>query len=335
LARRFDDRVIVVTGASAGVGRAIVRAFAAEGARIGLIARSREGLDAAAREVQELGGQALVLPLDVAEADAVERAASAVEERFGPLDVWVNNAMVTVLAPVIETTAEEYRRVTEVTYLGYVYGTLAALRRMRPRDEGVIVQIGSALEYRSIPLQSAYCGAKAAIRGFNDSLRTELLHDGSNVRLTALQLPAVNTPQFSVARTRMPGHPMPVPPIFQPEMIAEAVLWAAEHHPREMVIGGSALQAIVGQKVAPGLVDRYLARGGYESQQADFPVDPSRPDNLFAPVPGDLGAHGIFDADATTRSLQLYARTHLPLVSGVVGAVLASVGIGLAALRDR
>jgi NADP-dependent 3-hydroxy acid dehydrogenase YdfG len=335
VAKRFQDKVVVVTGASAGVGRAIVRAFAEEGARIGLIARSEDGLEAAAREVQGRGGTPYIQRLDVADAGAVERAAQAIEEELGPIDIWVNNAMVTVLSPIVEMTPDEFKRVTEVTYLGYVYGTLSALKRMRQRDEGVIIQIGSALEYRSIPLQSAYCAAKAAIRGFNDSLRTELLHDGSNIKLTSLQLPAVNTPQFSWVRTRMEGHPMPVPPIFQPEMIADAVLWAAEHTPREMVIGGSALRAIAGQKVVPGLVDRYLARGGYESQQADFPVDRQRPDNLYDPVPGDFGAHGIFDDQSSTFSPQLVARTHLPLVAGVAAGIVAAAVSALALARSR
>jgi NADP-dependent 3-hydroxy acid dehydrogenase YdfG len=332
---RFEDKVVVVTGASAGIGRAIVRAFADEGARIGLIARSQEGLDAAAREVRDRGGTPLIQRLDVADAEAVERAAEEIERELGPIDIWVNNAMVTVLSPIVEMTADEFKRVTDVTYLGYVYGTLSALRRMRQRDAGVILQIGSALEYRSIPLQSAYCAAKSAVRGFNDSLRTELLHDDSNIKLTSLQLPAVNTPQFSTVRTRMQGHPMPVPPIYQPEMIAEAVLWAAEHTPREMVIGTSALRAIVGQKLVPGLVDRYLANGGYESQQADFPVDPNRPDNLYDPVPGDLGAHGIFDDEASSFSPQLAARTHMPLVATVSAGVLGAVAATVAFVRSR
>jgi NAD(P)-dependent dehydrogenase (short-subunit alcohol dehydrogenase family) len=328
MARPIQDQVVVITGASSGIGRACVRAFAARGARLGLIARSRQGLEAASREAQQAGGEAIVLPLDVADADAVDRAAGSVEERFGRIDVWVNNAMVSVLSPIKEMTPEEFRRVTEVTYLGYVWGTQAALRRMLPRDDGTIIQIGSALAYRSIPLQSAYCAAKAAIRGFTDSLRTELLHDGSNVRVSMLQLPAVNTPQFEVVRTRMPRHPRPVPPTFAPEMIADSVVWAAERAPREMVIGASALQAILGQKLAPGLVDRYLAKTGYDAQQTDQPVDPNRPDNLFDTVPGDHGAHGPFDAESSTWSAQLWARMH----SGVVAATgVAAAAAALAA----
>jgi NAD(P)-dependent dehydrogenase (short-subunit alcohol dehydrogenase family) len=323
MGNRFAGKVVVITGASSGVGRACVRAFAAEGAALGLIARNDEALENAADEARALGGEALVLPLDVSDHVAVERAASDVEDRFGRIDVWVNNAMVTVMSPVAQMTADEFRRVNEVNYLGYVYGTLSALSRMRPRDEGTIIQIGSALAYRSIPLQSAYCASKAAIRGFTDALRTELLHDGSNVRVSMLQLPAVNTPQFHVARTRLPMHPKPVPPIYAPEMIAEATLWAAENAPREMVIAGSALKAIVGQKLFPGLVDRYLARVGYEAQQADFPVEPERPDNLFSTVPGDPGASGEFSDEAHLVAPQLLARMH-PAVVGAVGTGIAA-----------
>jgi NAD(P)-dependent dehydrogenase (short-subunit alcohol dehydrogenase family) len=261
--------VIAITGASAGVGRATARRFAREGARIGLIARGEERLHATAREVEELGGEALVLPLDVADADAVDDAASRIEESFGPLDVWVNNAMATIFAPVRETTPEEFRRATEVTYLGAVWGTMAALRRMHPRDHGTVVQVGSALAYRSIPLQAAYCGAKSGLRGFTESLRTELLHDGSRVHLTMVELPALNTPQFSWSRAKMPRHPQPVPPIFQPEVAGEAVYFAAAHRRRELVVGWPAVKAVYGEKVAPGLLDRYLARTGYDAQQTD------------------------------------------------------------------
>jgi NAD(P)-dependent dehydrogenase (short-subunit alcohol dehydrogenase family) len=265
----------------------------------------------------------------------VERAAAQVEERYGKIDIWVNNAMVTMLSPISQMTADEFRRVTEVSYLGYVYGTLSALSRMRVRDEGTIIQIGSALAYRSIPLQSAYCAAKAAIRGFTDSLRTELLHEGSGVRVSMLQLPAVNTPQFHVVRTRMPMHPMPVPPIYTPEMIAEATLWAAEHAPREMVIAGSALKAIVAQKLFPGLVDRYLARTGYSSQQADFPVEPGRPDNLFETTPGDHGATGEFVDQARALAPQLLARMHPAVVAAAGAGVIAGVSLTVAGLLKR
>jgi NAD(P)-dependent dehydrogenase (short-subunit alcohol dehydrogenase family) len=296
-------KVIAVTGASAGVGRAVVRRFAHDGARLGLIARGRERLEAAAAEVEDLGGEALVLPLDVADPVAVDRAADQIEARFGPLDVWVNNAMATVFAPVRDTTPEEFRRATEVTYLGTVWGTMAALARMQPRDRGTIIQVGSALVYRSIPLQAAYCGSKSAIRGFTESLRTELLHDGSNVHLTMVELPAQNTPQFRWSRAKMPRQPQPVPPIFQPELAAEAIAYAAEHRRRELVVGWPAMKAIYGEKLVPGLLDRYLARSGYDAQQTDEPLDTDRPGNLFEPVEGDFSAHGPFDDQAKQRSL--------------------------------
>jgi NAD(P)-dependent dehydrogenase (short-subunit alcohol dehydrogenase family) len=332
MAGRFAGKVVVVTGASSGVGRACARAFADEGADVGLIARSVEGLSAAADEARAAGSRALVLPLDVAGADAVEAAAEQVETELGPIDIWVNNAMVSVFSPISEMTADEFRRVTDVTYLGSVYGTLAALKRMRRRDSGTIIQIGSALVYRSIPLQSAYCAAKAAIRGFTDSLRTELLHEGSRVKVSMLQLPAVNTPQFDVVRTRLPGRPQPVPPIYQPEMIAEAVLWAAERHPREMVIASSALKAILGQKLIPGLLDRYLAKTGFASQQADVPVEPGRRDNLYEPVPGDQGAHGSFDERAKQWAPQLTARMRPIAVASALVAICVAAITGIIAL---
>jgi NAD(P)-dependent dehydrogenase (short-subunit alcohol dehydrogenase family) len=306
----MQGKVVVITGASSGVGRACAREFARRGAFLGLIARGRDGLEGAQREVEELGGRALVLPLDVAEADAVEAAAAATDERLGPIDVWVNNAMLSVFAPVRELAPEEVRRVTETTYLGTVYGTMAALKRMLPRDRGVIVQVGSALAYRAIPLQAAYCGAKHAIEGFTESLRCELLHDASDVRVTMVQLPALNTPHFSVVRTRLPRHPKPVAPIFQPELAAQAIVWAAEHPRRELWVAGSTVKAILGNRLAPGLLDRYLARTGYDSQQAEEAVEPDRPDNLGDPLPGDRGAHGIFDAEARDHSLQLWATEH-------------------------
>jgi NAD(P)-dependent dehydrogenase (short-subunit alcohol dehydrogenase family) len=316
--------VVVITGASAGVGRAVARAYGARGARIGLLARGRDGLEGARRDVERAGGEALVVPTDVADAEEVEAAAQAVEETFGAIDVWINNAMVSVFSPVREMTPAEFKRVTEVTYLGYVYGTLSALRRMLPRDRGVIVQVGSALAYRGIPLQSAYCGAKHALQGFMDSLRTELLHDGSRVRVTMVQLPALNTPQFGWVKTRLPRSPQPVPPIFQPEVAAEAVLWAAEHDRPELYVGGPTVLAILGNKVAPRLADRYLARTGYAAQQTDEPVDPDRPDNLWDPVPGDHGAHGAFDARARSRSWQLWLTMRR-------GAALAVTGLAAAA----
>jgi NAD(P)-dependent dehydrogenase (short-subunit alcohol dehydrogenase family) len=302
---RAVPEVVVVAGASAGVGRATVRRFAREGAHLGLLARGAGRLDAAVREVEELGGTAVALPADVADPDAVEAAAAQVEEKLGPIDVWVNNAMATVYAPVSETMPEEFRRATEVTYLGSVWGTMAALRRMLPRDRGTIVQVGSALAYRGIPLQAAYCGSKHALQGFLESLRTELLHEGSRVRVTMVQLPALNTPQFSWARTKLARKPQPVPPIFQPEVAAEAIVWAARHPRRELTVGWPSVKTVVGSKVAPGIADRYLARTGYASQQRDEPVERGRPDNLFEPVEGDYAAHGAFDDQAKASSLQL------------------------------
>jgi NAD(P)-dependent dehydrogenase (short-subunit alcohol dehydrogenase family) len=291
-------RVIVITGASAGVGRAAAHAFAREGARIGLLARSREGLDGARREVETLGGEALVLPCDVADAGAVEAAAAAVEERFGPIDVWVNNAMASVFSPIKETPPDEFKRVTEVTYLGFVYGTLAALKRMLPRDRGIIIQVGSALAYRGIPLQAAYCAAKHAIEGFCDSLRCELLHDKSNVRVTMIQMPALNTPQFRWVKSRLPHKAQPVPPIFQPEVAADSILYASHHPRREFIVGWPAFKAVYGNKIAPGFADRYLAGMGYDAQQHDGPEDPNRPHNLWETVNGRHSTHGDFDRRA-------------------------------------
>lgn len=327
-----EPRVVVVTGARAGVGRATVRAFARRGARIGLIARGREELEIVRQEVEAAGGHGLVLPTDVADAAQVEAAAAAVEETFGPIDLWINNAMVTVFSPIKEMEPEEYRRVTEVAYLGYVYGTLAALKRMLPRDHGTIVQVGSALVYRSIPLQSAYCGAKAAIRGFTDSLRTELIHDGSQVRVTMVQLPALNTPQFEWNKTRMPRKPQPVPPIFQPELAAEAIVWASEHNRREVNVGWPTVVAIYGQKFIPGFMDYYLGRTGYDAQQYDGPPSPDRPENLWDPVPGTFGAHGSFDSRSREFSSQFWMTTHRNWLA-LAGAGVA--GVALAFLRGR
>ena len=295
-------RVVVVTGASAGVGRAAARAFGARGDAVALIARGKDGLSAAEDEILAAGGRALTLQVDVADPDALEAAAAQIETELGPIDVWVNNAMVSVFAPFKDVSAADFRRVTEVTYLGYVNGTMAALRRMLPRDSGVIVQVGSALAYRAIPLQSAYCGAKHAIEGFTESLRCELEHDRSNVRVTTVQLPAINTPQFHRVKTSLKRHPQPVPPIFQPEVAAEAIVWAAGHPRREYWVGWPTARAVIANRLFPGLLDRYLARTGVEAQLADRAIEPGRPDNLYEPVPGDAGAHGEFDARSKDNS---------------------------------
>lgn len=315
-----QPEVVIITGATAGVGRAVVREFARRKAHIGLLARDQERLADTQREVEEYGGKALALSTDVADSNAVERAAEAVSRTFGPPDVWVNNAMATIFAPITEIKPEEFRRATEVTYLGCVYGTIAALKRMLPRHRGTIVQVGSALAYRSIPLQAPYCAAKHAIAGFTDSLRCELIHRKSRVRVTMVHLPAMNTPQFSWCRTRLPRHPQPVPPIFQPEVAARAIYWAAHHKRREVFVGGSTVKAIYAQDLVPGLADAYLGTHGYESQQTSQPVSPDRPDNLFEPVSGNYAAHGIFSENARTFSIQSWMNLHrAPIGLGVAG----------------
>lgn len=325
-----EKEVVVITGASAGLGRATAQAFARRGARIGLLARGQDRLEKARADVEALGGEALAIPTDVAHSEQVEAAANAVEDKFGPIDIWINNAMTTVFSPFQEITPEEYKRATEVTYLGTVYGTMAALKRMQRRDRGVIVQVGSALAYRSIPLQAPYCGAKHAIRGFTDSLRSELIHNRSEIHITMVQMPALNTPQFSWCKTRLPHHPQPVPPIFQPEVGAKAIFWAAHHRRREVLVGGPTIEAVEGNKLAPGLLDRYLARNCYEAQQTDQPVSADRPSNLFEPVLGDFGAHGIFDERARPSSAQLWETTHRKWLAasalGVAALVCAIVG---------
>lgn len=331
--------IVVITGASAGVGRATARAFARDGWDVGLLARGDAGLEAAAAEVRESGRRALAISVDVADAPAVEAAAARIEDELGPIDVWVNDAMESVFAPVSETSADEYRRVTEVNYLGYVNGTLAALRRMRPRDRGVIVQVGSALAYRSIPLQSAYCATKHAIVGFTDSLRCELIHDHSHVRVTAVHMPALNTPQFGWVRSRLPDKAQPVPPIFQPEVAAKAILFVAKHPRRELFVGGSTLLAVWGQKFVPSILDWYLGRTGYAAQQTDEPR-PNRPDNLDAPVDdtSDRGAHGRFEDRSKAWSPALELSMRRGLVAGTVAAVAATALVGTrlaAAARDR
>jgi len=317
----LQNEVVVITGASAGLGRATAREFGFRGAKVGLIARGVDGLEAARREIESAGGKAMVLPLDVADANAMEEAAASVEREFGPIDVWVNNAMTSVFSSVKQMQAEEYKRVTDVTYLGVVYGTLAALRRMLPRDRGTIVQVGSALVYRSIPLQSAYCAAKHAIAGFTDSLRCELIHDKSNVHLTMVQMPALNTPQFGWVKSRLKNKAQPVPPIFQPEVGARAIYWAAHHSRREIYAGWPTVEAIIGNKIAPGWLDRYLGKTGFASQQTSEREDPNRPDNLWMPLEGDHGAHGTFNRQAHERSWEVKAS----LGRGWIGAGLAMV----------
>ena len=311
--------VVVITGASAGVGRATVRAFAQRGAHIGLIARGHDGLEGALHDVESRGGKGLVLPADVSDADAVDAAAAKVEAEFGPIDIWINDAMTSVFSPFREMTPAEFKRVTEVTYLGFVYGTMAALKRMLPRDRGTIVQVGSALAYRSIPLQSAYCGAKHAIAGFTDSIRCELIHDESRVHITMVQMPALNTPQFGWVKSRLPHKPQPVPPIFEPEVAADAIYWAAHHHEREVWVGMPTVAAIVGNKFIPGLLDRYLGRTGYASQQTSQPADPDAPNDLWEPVAGDHGAHGTFDSRAHAFCPELWTDEHRGLLA--IGAI--------------
>src|SRR5438270_6844926 len=314
-------KVVVITGASAGVGRALARRFARDGAAVALLARGPDGLEATRKDVQQLGGRALAISVDVADAEKIEAAAEQIEREIGPIDIWINNAMTSVFSPVEEMTAEEFRRVTEVTYLGCVHGTLAALKRIRARDRGVIVQVGSALAYRGIPLQSAYCAAKHAMQGFTESLRCELLRDKSNVRLTMVQLPALNTPQFGWVKSRLPRKAQPVPPIFQPEVAADAIHFAAHHPRREFFVAWPSWKAIVANKFIPGLIDRLLARTGYDSQQYDGPEDQHRPDNLFEPVPGDHGAHGDFDSRAKSSSAQWWINQRLRVIALVIVAL--------------
>ena len=324
--------VVVVTGSSAGLGRAIAHAFAKRGAHLGLIARNPEALNAAKEECEALGGHALALPLDISNAEAVDAAASRVEEAFGPIDIWVNDAMVSVFSPVKEMEASDYRRVTEVLYLGFVHGTLAALRRMLPRDRGCIIQIGSALSYRSIPLQSAYCACKHAINGFTDSLRCELHHDNSNVKVTTIQMPAMNTTQFDWVKNRMPNDTQPVPPIFDPELTAEVVVAAglARNPRREYWVGSPTVMAIVGQKFIPGLLDKYLGKTGYKSQQiSNEPKNPNAPNNLYEYVPGIHSARGKFGDRSTRTSGEIYLSLHRGLIT-LAAASVAFMAVGSA-----
>ncbi len=326
---------VVITGASAGIGRAVARAFGARGDNVALLCRGQGGLNGAVKDVEAAGGQALAIPTDVADYDAVDAAATQFEEAFGPIDVWVNDAFTSVFSPFHQITAEEYRRVTEVSYLGYVYGTMVALKRMRPRNRGTVVQVGSALGSRAIPLQSAYCGAKHAINGFTESVRTELMHEHSDIHITVVQMPAVNTPQFSWVLSRLPKHPQPVPPIYQPEVAARAVLFAAEHPRRKQYwVGASTAATILGEKLAPALLDRYLAMTGYASQQTNESASPNRPNNLWEPrdadAGDDYGAHGAFDKRSLSWSPQLWMSQHARSAS-----IAAASAVAVAAILTR
>lgn len=322
--------VVVITGATAGVGRAVAHAFARQGAHIGLLARGAERLEATRREVEQLGGRAIGIPTDVADARRVESAATAVEEAFGPIDIWVNNAMTSVFAEFLDVEPDEYERVTDVCYHGTVHGTRSALKRMLPRDRGSIVLVGSALAYRGIPLQAAYCGAKHAVQGMFDSVRAELHHNNSRVHITMVHLPAVNTPQFTWVRSKLPKRSQPVPPIFQPEVAARAVVWAAHHRRRELFVGWPSVKAIVGDKLAPAIADRVLGHSGYDDQMIDEEAK-DRPDNLFEPYPGDPGMHGVFDHRSKNNSVQLeisLKRRWIMLgalgIAGLLGSIAAS-----------
>ncbi|MGW4697058.1 SDR family oxidoreductase [Kitasatospora cineracea] len=334
-----EPRTVVVTGASAGVGRAVARAFAARGDRVALLARGRAGLDAALEEARDMGARAMAVTVDLADPDAVERAAESVERALGPIDVWVNAALASVFAPFTEITPADFRRVTEVSYLGYVYATRAALRRMLPRDRGCVVQVGSAIAYRGIPLQSAYSGAKHALQGWNEAVRCELLHQGTAVRTTMVQLPAVNTTQFDWVRSRLPRQGRPVAPVYQPEPIARAIVHAADHPGRrEYRVGGSTVATLLANALAPGLLDRYLARTGYDAQQTDIPRPPDQPDNLWAPLDEhrDHGSHGRFDDEAHARCLQAWADRHrAPLAATAATAALLLAAGALGRRRCR
>jgi NAD(P)-dependent dehydrogenase (short-subunit alcohol dehydrogenase family) len=328
----MQGQTVVITGASAGIGRATAIAFAKRGCRVALLARGADGLRGACHDVEQAGGMALPIATDVADFAQVEAAAAQVEREWGAIDVWVNNAMATIFCDFTDIPPDDFKRATEVTYLGGVWGTRAALKRMSPRNRGVIVQVGSALAYRSIPLQSAYCGAKSALRGFTDSLRSELIHAGSDVHLTMVHLSAFNTPQFDVARNCTGHKARPLGTVFQPEVAAEAIVWAAAHRRRELWVGFPAAEAIVGTRIIPGVLDHTLAGSAYEGQQTDEPLPEPAPDNLYKPVPGDHGAHGRFDDQAVDWSVQLWATTHRAACALTAAALLLA---GLFAARRR
>ncbi len=325
-------RTVVITGGSAGVGRAAARAFARAGADVALIARGQGRLEEARREIEQIGRRCMTCSADVADARAVDDAADRIEQDLGPIDCWVNNAMASVFAPVSEVTADEFRRVTEVTYLGIVHGTKAALRHMLPRDRGMIIQVGSALAYRGIPLQAAYCASKHAIVGFTESLRTELLHDGRHIHVTMVHLPAMNTPQFEWVRSRLDHKAQPVPPIFAPEVAARAIVWSSQHRRRQLLVGFPTFKTVWGNRLAPGLADRILARSGYSSQQTGEPEDPERADNLCSPVEGDFAAHGRFGDRERPRSFWTPLSRHPAMATAAAAALvlLISAAIWLA-----
>jgi NAD(P)-dependent dehydrogenase (short-subunit alcohol dehydrogenase family) len=334
------SETVVITGASAGIARATARLYGERGANVGLIARGQAGLDGAVGDVVQAGGKALAVSADVADYEQVQEAARQVEELFGPIDVWINVAFTSVFAPFAEISADEFRRVTEVSYLGFVYGTMVALGRMGTRGRGTIVQVGSALGERSIPLQSAYCGAKHAINGFTSSLRCELLHENSGIHVTVVQMPAVNTPQFSWVRSKLPNYPQPVPPIYQPEVAARGIVFAADHPRRKQYwVGGSTAATIAGNRIVPALLDRYLARTGYGSQQTGQKVTSSRPDNLRQPVDGpgghDHGARGIFDDTSHNHSPQLWMSQHVRLLTAAAGIAILGGAAAVRLVRQR
>jgi short-subunit dehydrogenase len=332
---RHKSKVIVVTGASGGVGRAVVRKLGAQGAKIGLLARGHDGLEGARRDVEKGGGQAIALPTDVSDAKQVEAAAQAVEERFGPIDVWINDAMVSMYAPFIHMAPDEFKHIVEVTFLGQVYGTHCALKRMMPRDRGVIIQVGSALAYRSIPLQSAYCASKHAIEGFTESVRSELIHQKSRVRISMVNLPGVNTTQFEWTKNRLPHKPRPTGPIFQPEVAADAIIWTIDNARRQVNVGWPTVKAVVGEKFIPDALDHYLAHAAWEGAQLPAPADPNHQDNFWEPLRGDHGSHGPFDEQARTHSSQLWMTKNRRWLTALAGLGIGAAAVALARGREN